>query len=213
MTLIGAISPPGGDLTEPVTRHTRRFAGCFWTLDKERAQARIFPAVSIEESDSEVSDELEAWWARESGADWARLRRDALAFLNEAAQIEATARLIGSESLPERQRFLLSCATLFEEAYLRQDAFDPKDASCSPVRQAVMLAALAAFRRRGLEAVERGVGAALLSGLPIAARLAGARRELGDAELAGWESLALSIEPAIAELERAAVASPAEAQS
>ena len=209
VTLIGAISPPGGDLTEPVTRHTRRFARCFWTLDKERAEARIFPAVSIEESDSEVSEDLQAWWVREIAPDWPRLRKDALAFLEHSAELERTARLVGIESLPEREHFLLAAASLFEDAYLRQNAFDPKDSSCSPARQAALLRALAVWRDRGLEAVGRGVPASALAGLPVAGRLARARSDFGDGECSGIEELARGIEPAVAELERSAAAEAA----
>ncbi len=213
VTLIGAISPPGGDLTEPVTRHTRRFAGCFWTLDKERAEARVFPAVSIEDSDSQVSEELEAWWAREAGPQWGRRRRETLAFLNQAAEIEATARLIGSESLPERERFLLSCAALFEEAYLRQNAFDPNDSSCSPARQLALLEALSVWRERGLAAIERGIAAARLFELPVAARIARARSEMGDGDLARVQDLVRSIDVAISELEHPAAVPAGEAAS
>ena len=101
VTLISAISPPGGDRTEPVTRHTQAFAQVFWTLDKDLAAARVFPAVSIDASYSAFPPDLEAWWLRNVAPDWADLRRDALALLDEARTLEGTARLVGADSLPE----------------------------------------------------------------------------------------------------------------
>ena len=204
VTLISAISPPGGDLTEPVTRHTRRFTRCFWTLDKERAEARIYPAVSIEDSDADVTASMAAWWAREGAPDWERLRRDALAFLQEAGVIERTARLIGSEGLPEKEQFLLASARLFEEGFLRQNAFDPKDSFCSPGRQARLLRAFAVWRERGLAAVARGVPAARLADLPVARDLASARSDVGEEELGRLDELSAEIERAVGAVEGAA---------
>ena len=201
VTLISAISPPGGDLTEPVTRHTRRFTRCFWTLEKERAEARIYPAVSIEDSDADVTAEMAGWWAREADADWDRLRAEALAFLQEAGGIERTARLIGSEGLPEKERFLLETARLFEDGFLRQNAFDPGDAFCSPRRQARLLRAHATWRERGLAAVSRGVPAARLAELPVASELAAARSAIGEKEIGRLDELVGAIDRAIGALE------------
>ena len=203
VTLISAISPPGGDLTEPVTRHTRRFTRCFWTLEKERAEARVFPAVSIHDSDSEVPPELESWWAREVSAEWGPLRRAALAFLNEAEIVERTARLIGVESLPERERFLLRAAALFEEGFLRQSAFDPVDAYCSPARQFLLLKALMRFRERGLEAIGRGVPARDIAGLPIVATLERAKSDVSEGDLSRLAGLPAEIDACLASLEAA----------
>jgi V/A-type H+-transporting ATPase subunit A len=173
VTLISAISPPGGDPTEPVTRHTQSFARVFWTLDRELASARVFPAVSLRDSYSDAN--LEGWWSREVSPEWAHLRREALSLLEEAQRLEATARLIGADSLPDRQRFVLSMAQLLREGFLVQNANDPADASCAPSRQVQLLALLMKFAARGLEAVARGKSPESLFSQPIAARLARAR--------------------------------------
>lgn len=217
VSLISAISPPGGDLTEPVTRHTRRFTRCFWTLEKERAEARVFPAVSIHDSDSAIPPGLEAWWAAEVSPDWSVLRREALAFINEAGQIERTARLIGAESLPERERFLLRAASLFEEGFLRQSAFDANDAYCSPARQVRLLRVLMRFRERGLQAVARGVAARDIAQLPIVTILERAKSSVPETDLAALDALPGQIDGALASLEsraqeaQAAGRAPAEA--
>src|SRR5687767_11958143 len=117
VTLISAISPPGGDLTEPVTRHTQRFTRCFWSLDKALAEARVFPAVSVRGSYSDLPPDLERWWSGLSPR-WPALRQAALALVEEAARLESTARLVGTQSLPAPQRLLLRVASLFEEGFL-----------------------------------------------------------------------------------------------
>ncbi len=183
VSIISAISPAGGDLTEPVTRHTRRFTRCFWSLDKRRAQARVFPAVDLRDSYADVPEDLAAWWAREVSPEWSALRSEALALLEQAERLERTARLMGAESLPERERFLLRAGALFEEGYLRQSAFDAKDAFCSPARQGLLLKLLLRLRDRGLAAVARGVSDRKIGALPVLAAVERAKASFGEEEL------------------------------
>jgi len=189
VSIISAISPAGGDLTEPVTRHTQRFTGCFWTLDKKLAEARVFPAVSVEDSYSTVSADLERWWHDEVSPEWAARRREALKLLEHAGQLRNTARLVGEETLPDRQRLVIRVAELFEEGFLRQSAYDVKDASCSPARQMRLLSLLLEFYHRGLDALDRGVGIRELFGLPIVASLARAKSAFGDDQIAELDRL------------------------
>jgi V/A-type H+-transporting ATPase subunit A len=201
VSIVSAISPPGGDLTEPVTRHTRRFTLCFWSLDKERADARVFPAVSLTDSYGDVPEELAAWWEREAGADWRSARRSAFELLEEAAKLERTARLVGTESLPERERFLLRAGSLLEEAFLRQSAFEPLDAFCAPRKQLALLRLILRFRDRGLQAIERGVSSLAAASLPILGRLERAKSEHGEEDLPRLEALGDQIDAAFAALE------------
>ena len=149
LTIISAISPPAGDLTEPVTRHAARFARTFWTLDRQLAAARVFPAVSTRASYSEVPSGVTSWWAEHVSPQWAATRDEAMKFLEEAALIEETARLVGMDSLPERERFVLQLADEFQEKFLRQNAYDPGDACCAPARQFEMLEGFMQKRREG----------------------------------------------------------------
>ncbi len=187
VTLISAISPAGGDVTEPVTRHTQALTRTFWTLDKDLAAARSFPAIGVQASWGEVPPALERWWEEHGGAGWARLRREALSLLAEAAQLEATARLLGADSLPERQRFVLGVAQLLEEAFLQQSAFDPREARDEPPRQVALLRAILRFRDRGLAAIERGATEAALLALPVTARLRQARATASVEEIAALQ--------------------------
>jgi V/A-type H+-transporting ATPase subunit A len=171
ITIVGAVSPPGGDLTEPVTRHTGRHARAFWTLDKAKAQARRFPAISFTASYSDRADALAPWWLRETGRDWAALRTRALALLDDADRLEQTARLIGTSSLPERQQLILALATFFDDAFLRQAATGDGDEWCSPLRQARLLELLDHIADQGVVLAESGVSAADIMALPVLAEL------------------------------------------
>jgi V/A-type H+-transporting ATPase subunit A len=184
VTLVGAVSPPGGDLTEPVTRHTGRHTRCFWTLDKAMAQARRFPAISFTDSYSDRAEEFEAWWRHETGGAWRALRRDALALLEEADHLEQTARLIGTASLPERQQLVLALAALFQEAFLRQPAVGDHDEWCSPARQMRLLELLMHVVRDGCRAADAGMPANAIMALPAVARVRAARADVQENALA-----------------------------
>jgi V/A-type H+-transporting ATPase subunit A len=156
LTLITAISPPAGDLTEPVTRHAARFVRTFWTLDRQLAAARVFPAVSTRSSYSEIPAGVMRWWSTEVSPAWAATREEAMKFLEEASQIEETARLVGVDSLPDRERFGLRLAEAFQEGFLQQNAYDEIDASCAPARQMALLESFMRARREGLEEIAKG---------------------------------------------------------
>ena len=208
VTLVGAVSPPGGDLTEPVTRHTGRHTRCFWTLDKGMAQARRFPAVSFTDSYSDRAEEFDGWWRQETGAAWARLRRDALALLEEADHLEQTARLIGTASLPERQQLVLALAALFQDAFLRQSAVGDRDEWCSPARQARLLELLVHVTQRGCTAADAGVPAHAIVALPALARVRAARAEVGENALGALDQIAQAFDEQCAALAAAPQGTP-----
>jgi V/A-type H+/Na+-transporting ATPase subunit A len=164
LTIIAAISPPAGDLTEPVTRHSARFVRTFWTLDRQLAAARVFPAVSTRSSYSEVPRGISDWWSQEISPRWMATREEAMTFLEEAALSEETARLVGVDALPERERFLLRLADAFQEGFLQQSAYDAVDACCAPSRQMALLETFMRVRREGLEQIATGT---TMSDLPV----------------------------------------------
>ena len=156
LTIITAISPPAGDLTEPVTRHAARFVRTFWTLDRQLAAARVFPAVSMRSSYSEIPAGVTSWWSTNVSPEWSATREEAMKFLAEAALSEETARLVGADSLPERERFVLRLADAFQEGFLQQNAYDEIDACCAPARQMALLETFMSARREGLERIAQG---------------------------------------------------------
>ena len=142
---MGAISPPSGDFSEPVTSHTKRYVKAFWALDVKRAQARFYPAIHPLQSYAEDAREFAPWWAAQGNGQWLALRRRFLTLLDEQAQLERMARIIGKDALPARQQLTLLCAELVNEAFLRQSAFSEIDRVCSPARQAAMMRLLGRF--------------------------------------------------------------------
>jgi V/A-type H+/Na+-transporting ATPase subunit A len=157
VTAIGAVSPPGGDMTEPVTAHTERFVRSLWSLDRDLAYARHYPAVTWRQSYSRDASVVGAWQAAQGQADWAPRRARAVTILAEADRLAPMVELVGLQALPERARIVLLAGRLVREAVLQQSALSPNDATCSPAKQAALLDLVLAVFDRCLHLVERGV--------------------------------------------------------
>ncbi|OMH40746.1 V-type ATP synthase subunit A [Desulfurobacterium indicum] len=134
LSIIGAVSPPGGDFSEPVTRHTRRFTSVFWALDKELANARFYPAINYTQSYSAYGETVRVWW-EDIYKEWYELRSWMMKLLQEDDKLQRIVKLLGSEALPEEQKLTVEIANLVKEVFLQQNAFDPIDAYCPPEKQ------------------------------------------------------------------------------
>ncbi len=167
VTVVGAVSPPGGDLTEPVTVVTERYVRCRWTLDKDLAYSRHYPAVSWTASFSRDLDAVATWYARAGDPDWAQRRARLVAVLAEADRLAALADLLGATALPDRQRVDLLAGRLVRDAVLQQSALSPADAYCPPGRTAALVDAVLAAVDALREAVGRGAPAEALEGLDL----------------------------------------------
>jgi len=159
ITIIGAVSPPGGDFSEPVTQHTKRFVRCFWSLDKELASARFFPAINAMESYSEYDQAVASWWEESSGESLVELRDRARHYLREDSNLQKIVRLIGEDSLPDEQRMIVMAGRLIKEGFLQQNAFDEIDMYALPEKQLKMLKAILRFCDMGLVLVRKGIPA------------------------------------------------------
>ncbi|WP_457625998.1 V-type ATP synthase subunit A [Persephonella sp.] len=137
LTIIGAVSPPGGDFSEPVTRHTRRFTSVFWALDRELAGARFYPAINYIMSYSSYPQNVSRWWKNIS-PEYDELREWMIYILQEDDKLQRIVKLLGMEALPEEQKLVVETAGLIKEVFLQQNAFDPVDAYSSPERQIKM---------------------------------------------------------------------------
>ena len=147
LTLVAAISPPGGDLSEPVTQATLRAAGALWVLDPALAQQRQFPAVDWSASYSLQAERIGPWFAEVAGSDWTALRGETLELLQQGRRLREIAELVGPDALQDTDRLLLASARLIQEVVLGQNAYDPNDAR-SPVDQTYRLARLACLTHR-----------------------------------------------------------------
>ncbi|MDR3255039.1 MAG: V-type ATP synthase subunit A [Synergistaceae bacterium] len=161
VSIIGAVSPPGGDFTEPVTRHTKRFIRCFWGLDKNLANARHFPAISWLDSYSEYAQEVEEWFQSNVEPRWGELREKSRAVLMEDEKIQQVIRLVGEDVLPDDQRLLAYTAFLVKNGYLQQAAFG-SDSYSPPLKGFAILDLIMYFYDKGLELVRQGVPISLI---------------------------------------------------
>jgi V/A-type H+-transporting ATPase subunit A len=156
VTVVGAVSPPGGDLTEPVTAHTQRFVQCLWSLDRDLAYARHYPAVSWSGSFSRDVAALGAWHARQHDLGWAARRARVVALLAEADRLRALAELVGAGALPAHQRVTLLAGRLVREAVLQQSATSAEDATCSLLKTAALADGVLEVADRAWELVDGG---------------------------------------------------------
>lgn len=157
VTIIGAVSPPGGDFSEPVTQHTKRFVRCFWGLDRQLANARHYPAISWLDSYSEYLDDIKPWWEERVGPTWATEREEIMGLLQKEVRLLQVVKLVGPDALPDSQRFVIEVCTMFKNAFLQQNAFDDVDRYSTVEKQLRMLSIIMAYWRRGQAAIKRGV--------------------------------------------------------
>ncbi|MEW6357901.1 MAG: V-type ATP synthase subunit A [Planctomycetota bacterium] len=155
ITVVGAVSPPGGDFSEPVTQHTKRFIRCFWALDRDLADARHYPAISWLNSYSEYADELREWWA-EADPNWGSHRDEAIAILQKEEKLQQIVKLVGPDALPDTERIVLFAADMLKQAFLQQNAFDEVDKYCDPKKQAAMLQIILDVYHAGKDLIEGG---------------------------------------------------------
>lgn len=202
LTIIGAVSPPSADFSEPVTTHTKRYVHCFWGLDPARAQARFYPAIHPLQSYSRDVDALKHFWSQHGNPNWERQRQRFLALLEDQARLERMARIIGKDALPPRQQHVLMCAELINEAFLRQSAFSEVDRYCSPERQIAMMQLINRFIQLSGDAIDMDIAIESISALPVIRRLMRMGEELGEDDLDRYEDLELELENAFTELMR-----------
>jgi V/A-type H+-transporting ATPase subunit A len=171
VSIIGAVSPPGGDFSEPVTQHTKRFIRCFWALDKALASARHFPSVNWLDSYSEYIDNVKAWWQGQVSLDWNALRTQAMEILTEENHLSQIVKLVGPDALPDEQRLVLETARLLREGFLQQNALDKVDAYSTIQKQIRMLALILHFHIRAQRIIKRNAPIVLVRNLPVVTTL------------------------------------------
>ena len=167
VSVVGAVSPPGGDFSEPVTQHTKRYIRCFWALDKSLASARHFPSINWLDSYSEYLEDVAGWWRKEVGRDWLKMRNHAMEILSEEDRLSQIVKLVGPDALPDEQRLILETARLLREGFLQQNAMDPVDAFSTVQKQIRMLDLILYFHERGLRIVKHGAPISVIHSLPI----------------------------------------------
>ncbi|AEN06657.1 ATP synthase subunit A [Halolamina sp.] len=157
ISVIGAVSPPGGDFSEPVTQNTLRIVKTFWALDSDLAERRHFPAINWNESYSLYKDQLDEWFEENVAADWAQQRQWGVDVLDEESELREIVQLVGEDALPDDQRLTLEVARYIREGWLQQNAFIEVDQYCPPEKTYKMLGAIKTFHDAAFDALEAGV--------------------------------------------------------
>jgi len=183
VTLIGAVSPPGGDFSEPVTSHTKEIVQTFWALSKELADARHYPSIDWNDSFSDYVSTAQQWWAENIDSHWQAYRHEALNLLAQADELARIVNLVGPEALSSAQRWVLEGATLIREGVLQQSAVDEVDSFCSPEKQMLLLSLMLQVYHQGVTLIEAGVPVEQLSDLAILARARRIKSELSSQEI------------------------------
>lgn len=171
VTAIGAVSPPGGDFSEPVTQNTLKIAKVFWALDSKLAQRRHFPAINWLDSYSLYNDILAPWYMKQVAGDWGELRERAMAILQQEASLQEIVQLVGSDSLPEKERLTLEVARIIRDGFLQQSAYHPVDSYCSLKKQYHLLKSILRFHELAFQSVEQGASITAIAGLDVKTKL------------------------------------------
>jgi V/A-type H+/Na+-transporting ATPase subunit A len=201
VTVVGAVSPPGGDFSEPVTQHTKRFIRCFWALDKSLASARHFPAINWLDSYSEYVDDVADWWREKVGKDWLAMRNRAMELLSEENRLSQIVKLVGPDALPYAERMVLETSRLIREGILQQNATDPVDAFSPIEKQIRMLELVLYFHERGMSIVRRGAPINLIHDLPVVDVLIRMKSNVSNEDWSKFEDVQKAIDEQMSQLD------------
>jgi V/A-type H+-transporting ATPase subunit A len=171
LTLVGAVSPPGGDFSEPVSQNTLRVTRVFWALDANLASRRHFPAINWLTSYSLYADDLNDWYKNNISSDWIKRRKEALEILQREAELQEIVQLIGYDALPEPEKGILDTARSIREDYLQQSAYDEIDTYSSIKKQYLMLSTILEFGKKESEAIKKGISSSKIGSLEVKKRI------------------------------------------
>jgi V/A-type H+-transporting ATPase subunit A len=202
ISIIGAVSPPGGDFSEPVTQHTKRFIRCFWALDRDLANARHYPAISWIDSYSEYAEEVRDYWASVN-PDWETLRIRALELLKREQRLDQIVKLVGPDALPDDQRMVLVAADMIKNGFLQQSSFDEVDMYSAPAKQVLLLKIIMEFYERSLAMIKRGAPLMKINSLACKEKIVRLKSAVANDDSNGLQAAEIEMSDQLDELERA----------
>ncbi|MFC1714797.1 V-type ATP synthase subunit A [Candidatus Poribacteria bacterium] len=201
LSIVGAVSPPGGDFSEPVTQHTRRFIRCFWGLDADLAGARHFPAISWTDSYSEYVGDVAAWWDEHFDASWISLRTWIMELLQDEQRLQQVVKLVGPDALPDSQRLTLETARIIKEAFLQQSALSDEDAYCASEKQLRMAQTIMHFHERAGGIIEKGAPIFTISELNVVQDIMRMKTRISNDNIDEFDDLLADVDDQMDELE------------
>ena len=172
VTMVGAVSPAGGDMSEPMTQNSLRVTGAFWALDTGLAHRRHFPAISWTKSYTLFLGQVKGWYEKNVAPDWLEHRDRAMAILQKETELQEIVQLVGPDALPESEKLILEIARMLREDFLQQFAFDEVDAYCPPDKQYWILKTILTFNDAATGALNRGVALREILDLPVREQIA-----------------------------------------
>ncbi|MCL2687644.1 MAG: ATP synthase subunit A [Methanobrevibacter sp.] len=167
VSVVGAVSPPGGDLSEPVTQNTLRICKVFWALDASLADKRHFPSIDWLQSYSLYVDSVQDWWKETVGGDWRAVRDEAMVLLQKESELQEIVQLVGPDALPDSEQVTLETTRMLREDFLQQNAYHEVDTYCSPIKQFGLLNTIILFQEEASKAIERGASSKDIIGLTV----------------------------------------------
>ena len=200
VSVIGAVSPPGGDFSEPVTQHTKRFIRCFWALNRELANARHYPAIGWIDSYSEYAAEVREWWENHNPV-WWQVRTEALELLKKEQRLEQIVRLVGPDALPDSDRLILKVSEMIKNGFLQQNAFDDIDLYCSSEKQIMILELMVKFYRKALNVVKNGCPLTKINSLSVSNDIVRIKMDIPNDKLDKIQEIQLRMDTQFSELE------------
>ena len=201
VSIIGAVSPPGGDFSEPVTQHTKRFIRCFWALDKSLASARHFPSINWLDSYSEYLEDVAPWWHKATDRDWLGMRNKAMELLSEESRLSQIVKLVGPDALPDEQRLVLETSRLLREGFLQQNAMDTIDAYSTVQKQIGMLALMLYFHDRAHDIIKMGATISVIHKLSVVDTLIRMKTQIPNDKLSMIDEIHEAIDAQMTQLE------------
>ncbi len=194
VTLIGAVSPSGGDFTEPVTTHTMRFIKTFWALDAKLAYSRHYPSINWMNSYSGYLADVAKWWSANVSEDWLDLRSQAYAILQREDTLKEIVRLLGPEALPDEEKIILEVARMIKIGLLQQNSFDDVDTFCSPEKQLKLMKLLVDFYNKSQQAIKEGTPLSDIRAMSVITLILKARMNIKDDEMSKLDQLATQMD-------------------
>ena len=167
VSVVGAVSPPGGDLSEPVTQNTLRICKVFWALDASLADKRHVPSIDWLQSYSLYVDSVQEWWKETVGGDWRSARDEAMVLLQKESELQEIVQLVGPDALPDSEQVTLETTRMLREDFLQQNAYHEVDTYCSPSKQFQLLSTIILFQKEANKALERGATSKDIIGLSV----------------------------------------------
>ena len=194
VSIIGAVSPQGGDFSEPVTQNTKRFVRCFWALDKSLAYARHFPAIQWLTSYSEYLTDLAPWYAKHVGEDFVECRNQILSILTQENQLNEIVKLIGSDVLPDDQKLVLEIARVIRLGFVQQNAYHPSDTYVPMIKQLKMMQTILYLNLKSKLLIDRSMPMSLLKQSSVFDKVISIKYDIANDELNKFDDYKIMID-------------------